>query len=72
MTDELLQLLINVSNDSLRTFMFGCGSLMNSVQVRFDPGSIIHKTIKGMDKDSRLAMLPNHEILCVDLTKSKM
>jgi len=42
------------------------------VQVRFDPEGIKHKTMKGMDRAARLAMLPNHEIFCVDLTEGKM
>ena len=45
---------------------------LNSVQVRFDPESIVHKTMKGMDRAARLAMLPKHQIFCVDLTESKL
>jgi hypothetical protein len=45
---------------------------LNYVQVRFDPESIVHKTMKGMDRAARLAMLPKHEIFCVDLTESKL
>ena len=44
---------------------------LNSVQVRFDPEGIKHKTMKGMDRAARLAMLPDHEIFCADLTERK-
>ena len=42
------------------------------MQVRFDPACIKHKTMKGMDRAAKLAMLPTHEIYCVDLTESEM
>jgi hypothetical protein len=42
---------------------------LNSVQVRFDPEGIKHKTMKGMDRAARLA---KHEIFCVDLTESNV
>jgi hypothetical protein len=45
---------------------------LNSVQVRFDPEGIKYKTMKGMDRAARLAMLPKHEIFCVDLTESNV
>ena len=47
---------------------------LNSVQVRFDPESIVQKTVtmKGMDRAARLAMLPKHENFCVDLTESNV
>jgi hypothetical protein len=38
------------------------------MKVRCDPESIKHKTMKGMDRAARLAMLPEYEIFCVDLT----
>ena len=42
---------------------------LNSMQVRFDLESIQHKTVKGMDRTARLAMLPEYEIFSVDLTE---
>jgi hypothetical protein len=42
------------------------------MQVRFDPESIHHKTMKGMDRAARLAMLPEYEIFSVDLTEGTM
>ncbi len=42
------------------------------MQVRFDPGSIRHKTMKGMDRAAQLAMLPEYEIFSVDLTEGNM
>ena len=47
-----------------------CGSLIFKVQVRFDT-TRMHKTMKGMDRAARLAMLPDHEIFCADLTEGK-
>jgi len=38
-------------------------------QVRFSPDDISHKTMKGMDRAAQLAMLPDYEIFCVDLTE---
>jgi hypothetical protein len=46
--------------------------VLSSVQFRFDPESIIHKTMKGMKRAARLAMLPIHELFCVDLTETVM
>jgi hypothetical protein len=48
---------------------------LNPIQVlqeRFDSGSIKHKTMKGMDKAARLAMLPEYQIFSVDLTEGTM
>ncbi len=42
------------------------------MQVRFDQGSIKHKTMKGMDRAARLAMLPEYQIISVDLTEGTM
>jgi hypothetical protein len=39
------------------------------MQARFDPGSIRHKTMKGIDRAALLAMLPKYEIFSVDLTE---
>jgi hypothetical protein len=44
---------------------------LSYVQVRFDPASMKHKTMKGIDSAAKLAMLPQHEIFCVDLTQSE-
>ena len=42
------------------------------MQVRFDLESIQHKTMKGMDRAARLAMLPEYEIFSFDLTEGTM
>ena len=47
-----------------------CGSLILKVQVRFDTTGM-HRTMKGMDRAARMAMLPDHEIYCADLTERK-
>ena len=39
------------------------------VQVRFSPQDIHYKTMKSMDKAARLAMMPDYEMYCVDLTE---
>jgi len=39
------------------------------VQIRFCPTDITNKTMKSMDKASRLAMMPDYEMYCVDLTE---
>ncbi len=39
--------------------------------MRFNPEEITHKTMKTMDHAARLAMLPDYEIYCVDLTEGK-
>ena len=39
------------------------------VQVRFDPSGLQYKTMKSMDKAARLAMMPDYEMYCVDLTQ---
>ena len=41
-------------------------------QIRFNPEEITHKTMKTMDHAARLAMLPDYEIYCVDLTEGKI
>ena len=47
-----------------------CVPLILTVQVRFDTTGM-HRTMKGMDRAARLAMLPDHEIFCADLTERK-
>ncbi len=47
-----------------------CGSLIFKVQVRFDTTGM-HRTMKGMDRAARLAMMPDHEIFYADLTERK-
>ncbi len=37
--------------------------------MRFNPADITAKTIKTLDRAARLAMLPDCEIYCVDLTE---
>jgi hypothetical protein len=43
------------------------------MQMRFNPEDIQHKTMKILDRGqhraARLAMLPDNEIFCVDLTE---
>ena len=40
-------------------------------QARFNSSDILQKTMKTMDRTARLAMLPDHEIFCVDLTEGE-
>ena len=47
-----------------------CVQLILTVQVRFDTTGM-HRTMKGMDRAARLAMLPDHEIFWADLTERK-
>ena len=47
-----------------------CVPLTLTVQVRFDTTGM-HRTMKGMDRAARMAMLPDHEIYCADLTERK-
>ncbi len=44
-------------------------TLCAAVQVQFDPSGIQYKTMKSMDKAARLAMMPDYEMYCVDLTE---
>ena len=37
------------------------------VQVCFSPENIQFKTMKTMDRQARLAMMPDYEMYCVDL-----
>ena len=53
-------------NDRIGIF----GPLILTMQVRFDTTGM-HRTMKGMDRAARLAMLPDHEIYCADLTERK-
>ena len=39
------------------------------MQIRFNPADITAKAMKTLDRAARLAMLPNCEIYCVDLTE---
>ena len=45
---------------------------MKYEQVRFQPEGILHKTYKTMDKNLRLAMLPEYDIFCVDLKEGNV
>ncbi len=40
-------------------------------QARFNSSDILKKTMEPMDRTARLAMLPDHEIFCVDLTEGE-
>ena len=40
-----------------------------AVQVRFCPSDITFKTMKTMDNAARLAMMPDYEMFCADLTE---
>jgi hypothetical protein len=37
--------------------------------MRFNPADIQYKTMKTLDRAARMAMLPECEIYCVDLTE---
>jgi hypothetical protein len=39
------------------------------MQVRFSPEGIEHKTMKSLDKAARMAMFPNYQIYCADLSE---
>lgn len=47
-------------------------TLCAAVQVLFNPSGIQYKTMKSMDKAARLAMMPDYEMYCVDLTEGAM
>ena len=44
---------------------------ISCLQVRFEPQSINHKTMKGLDRAAKQVMLPDYEIFSVNLTESK-
>jgi hypothetical protein len=54
--DALILLLIRLEKCSL-------------MQIKFNPADITAKTMKTLDRAARLAMLPDCEIYCVDLTE---
>ena len=70
-TDELLQSVSNVSIVVIDDLSCVFDDVRHK-QVSFDPNSIIHKTMKTMDRAARLAMLPDYEIFCVDLTEGNV
>ena len=54
----------------LLTIMHDYYKLMRCpMQVRFDPSGLQYKTMKSMDRAARLAMMPDYEMYCVDLTE---
>jgi len=67
--EELLGMLSNVCNSFvIITYYYILLQLMLG-QVRFSPEDIQYKTMKSMDKAARLAMMPDYEMYCVDLTE---
>jgi len=69
-TDELLQLVSNVSNLLSSVIFDDLWCISHAVkynQMRFHPQDIQYKTMKSMDRAARLAMLPDCQIFCVDL-----
>ena len=76
-TNELLMLVGHVR--VLQIICFQVNSLLVTLQpesltrkimqVRFSPEGIEHKTMKSMDKAARMAMLPNYQIYCADLSE---
>ena len=72
--DELLEMLSNVCTHLEYSSMFNViiranGLYFLAVQIRFCPADIQNKTMKSMDKAARLAMMPEYEMYCVDLTE---
>ena len=54
----------------LLTIMHDYYNLMRCpTQVRFDPSGLQYRTMKSMDRAARLAMMPDYEMYCVDLTE---
>ena len=45
-------------------YLMGC-----PIQVRFDPLGLQYKTMKAMDRATRLAIMPDYEMYCGDLTE---
>ena len=72
-TDELIQMVSNVRirHDGLRCILY-ISDAVKYKQVRFQPEGILHKTLKTMDKNARLAMLPDYDIFCVDLKEGNV
>ena len=69
-TDELLQLVSNVSNLLSSVIFDDIWCISHAVkynQMRFHPQDIQYKTMKSMGRAARLAMLPEYQIFCVDL-----
>ena len=72
--DELLEMLSNVCTHLGHSSRFNaiiCANVLYflAVQIRFSPADIQSKTMKTMDKAARLAMMPDYEMYCVDLTE---
>ena len=72
--DELLEMLSNVCTHIEHSFEFNAIIRAKvlyflSMQIRFQPTDIQNKTMKSMDKAARLAMMPEYEMYCVDLTE---
>ena len=44
------------------------GEVAYAVQIRFDPSGLQYKTMKSMHT-ARLAMMPDYEMYCVDLSE---
>ena len=44
---------------------------ISCLQVRFEPQSINHKTMKGLDRAAKQAMLSDYDFFSVNLTESK-
>ena len=67
-TDELVQMLSNVGNILVvvlsKVFVYslacldGLDTTTYCLQVRFEPQTITHKTMKGLDRAAKQAMLP--------------
>ena len=66
--NELLEMLSNVSSCLIQTIN-NYDLCDAAVQVRFCPSDITYKTMKSMDNAARLAMMPDYEMYCVDLTE---
>jgi len=49
--------------------LHGKGEVACAVQIRFDPSGLQYKTMKSMDNAARLAMMPDYEMYCVDLSE---
>ena len=45
------------------------GEVAHAVQIWFDASGLQYKTMKSMDKAARLAMMPDYEMYCVDLSE---
>ena len=47
----------------------GEGEVACAAQIQFYPSGLPYKTMKSMDKAARLAMMPDYEMYCVDLSE---